>query len=416
MYHKRVLPGGVRLVYQPMPHTRSAALGVWVGSGSRFEPADEAGISHLIEHMMFKGTASRTAGDIAREMDALGGRLNAFTGKECTCYHLKALDEHLLQGAQVLCDMLFSSRFAAEELALEKGVVYEEIGMYEDSPEDVAIEKLFESCYQGSGLGRPILGGRETLEGLCGEQLHDYVRACYQPERTVVALCGSIPEAVLDYLAGQFSRPAGGGRPLTDRAEYRRCALVREREFEQNHLCIGFPSLPLGHEDRYALSVLSALLGGGMSSRLFQSVREENGLCYSIYSFQTSHADVGLLNVYTALSAATEEKALRLIARQLRRFCDQGPTGEEMDRARQQSRANILLGLEDTEARMNHLARGEMFFGGALEQEELAARYAAVTAGQVTDLARRLLRLEEASVCAVGRVQPPEWYRDVLLG
>ena len=416
MYQKRILPGGVRLIYERMPHTRSAALGIWVGSGSRFEPAGQAGISHLIEHMMFKGTDTRTAGDIAREMDALGGRLNAFTGKECTCYHFKALDEHLLPGARVLCDMLFSSRFAPAELETEKGVVYEEIGMYDDSPEDVAIETLFESCFQGSGLGRPILGWRRTLEGLDGADLHRHVRAYYRPEQTVVALCGSIPDEVLDFLAQRFSHLPPADGPRQDAARYHRCALVREREFEQNHLCIGFPSLPAGDEDRYALAVLSAILGGGMSSRLFQSVREERGLCYSIYSFQTAHADVGLFNLYTALSPASEEQALRLIAGEIERLCRQGPTQEEMDRARTQSRANILLSLEDSEARMNHQARGELLLGQAPDQEELAARHAAVTAEQVTELARRLLRLEDASVCAVGRVRPPEWYQNTLLG
>ena len=325
MYVKRVLPNGVRLITERIDTVRTASVGIWVGNGSRYEPAALGGISHFIEHMIFKGTDKRSARHIAIAIDALGGQANAFTDKECTCYYMKVLDKRLQTGVSILADMFMHSRFAQEAIDLERGVVLEEIDMYEDSPEDVAIDKLFEACYAGSALGRPILGTAETLQTINSEAMHDYMRRYYRPADTVVSVSGHFTEEDLDYIAELFSHMEGEGRNQITPAAYQPSLVLREKEIEQNHLCLSFPGVSLLSEERFAMNLLSSILGGGMSSRLFQSVREQNGLCYSVYTFTTPHLDTGLFSIYTGLGPETEQKALALIVRELHEFCDNGP-------------------------------------------------------------------------------------------
>ncbi len=412
MEQKIILPNGVRVVTDPIPHVRTASVGIWVGNGSRFE--ESCGISHFIEHMVFKGTEKRSAQHIAIAFDALGGQVNAFTTKECTCYYMKVLDEKLQTGVSILADMFMHSLFAQKELELERGVVLEEIDMYEDSPEDVVTEKLFESCYAGTALGRPILGTRETLEAMTTETLHDYLRGHYRPADTVIALSGRYTQADLDYICGLFSEMEGEGRHAIVPAAYRPAVCVRPKEIEQNHIAIGFPGLALDDPDRYALQILNAILGGGMSSRLFQSVRERNGLCYSVYSYATSHAETGMLSIYTALGQQMEEKALALIFEELAQFWKDGPTRDELGRCREQLKTNLLMSLESTSARMNHIGRSELAFGRVIPPEEIVQRYDAVTGEDVQRVAQQLLRFDQASLCAVGQVRSEDGYRALL--
>lgn len=414
MEQKIILPNGVRVVTDPIPHVRTASVGIWVGNGSRFEPEESCGISHFIEHMVFKGTEKRSAQHIAIAFDALGGQVNAFTTKECTCYYMKVLDEKLQTGVSILADMFMHSLFAQKELELERGVVLEEIDMYEDSPEDVVTEKLFESCYAGTALGRPILGTRETLEAMTTETLHDYLRGHYRPADTVIALSGRYTQADLDYICGLFSEMEGEGRHAIVPAAYRPAICVRPKEIEQNHIAIGFPGLALDDPDRYALQILNAILGGGMSSRLFQSVRERNGLCYSVYSYATSHAETGMLSIYTALGQQMEEKALALIFEELAQFWKDGPTRDELGRCREQLKTNLLMSLESTSARMNHIGRSELAFGRVIPPEEIVQRYDAVTGEDVQRVAQQLLRFDQASLCAVGQVRSEDGYRALL--
>lgn len=414
MYEKTTLPNGVRIVTEKVDHVRSASIGIWVKNGSRHEPEQLGGISHFIEHMIFKGTDERTAEDIAGEMDALGGQFNAFTTKEYTCYYLKVLDTHIKTGMAVLADMFLRSRFADEDIALERGVVLEEIDMYEDAPEDVATEKLFEHCFAGSALGRPILGTKDSLSAMTSQTLHDYVRGHYRPQDTVVALSGRFDQSDLDYICALFAPMQGEGCNQIEAAAYQPAIVVRPKEIEQNHLCLGFPGLPVGADERYALQIMSSILGGGMSSRLFQTVREQNGLCYSVYSFAAGHLDTGLFSIYTALGKSTEERAVSLICKVLRAFCDAGPDAQELHRCREQLKANILMGMENTSARMHQLGKGELFLGHAIGADELIARYDAVTAEEVTALARRLLDFEQASICAVGQTSSAEYYAGLL--
>lgn len=414
MYQKIVLPNGVRVIAEEIDHVRSAAIGVWVGNGSRFEPEPLNGVSHFIEHMIFKGTEKRSARHIAAVMDAMGGQSNAFTTKDCTCYYMKVLDTHLRTAAELLADMFLCSRFADEDIELERGVVLEEIDMYEDAPEDVATEKLFEGCFAGTALGRPILGTEETLETMDSQTLHRYVAEYYRPEDTVIAVSGHYTQEDLDYICSLFSVMDGSGRNQIEVAAYKPQVIVRPKEIEQNHMCIGFPGLPLLDEERYTYQLMNAIVGGGMSSRLFQTVREQNGLCYSVYSFCASHVDTGLFSIYVGLGQEQEEKAARLIFDVLHQFCEEGPTREELSRCREQLKSNLLMGLESTSARMNHLGRNELFMNRVAEADELVTAYDAVTGEQVRALANRILDFNQASICAVGHTGSEDYYRNLI--
>ena len=364
--------------------------------------------------MLFKGTARRTAGELAEEMDAVGGQVNAFTTKECTCFHARVLDTHLPRAADILCDMFFHSRFDDGDVETERGVILEEIGMYEDNPEDLCAERLAGTVFKGSPLARPILGKKSTLEGMDGSWLRRYKDTHYGPHSIVVTLAGRFTQADVDDLAARFSvlepRPAAKSKP----AAYRSGIVVKKKAIEQNHLTLAFPGLPFSDPRRFTLQLLSSILGGGMSSRLFQQVRERKGLCYSIYSYGTCHEDTGYFGIYTALGRETERQALDTILSVIQDFNDHGVTQEELDRAREQSKANVLMGLESTQAHMSSLGRGEMLVGRVLDEEEIIAAYDAVTREDVRTLAGELMDLSQASLSAVGRVGKAEEYQTLL--
>lgn len=414
MYVKRTLPNGVRLISERLDTVRTVSVGIWVGNGSRYEPAALSGISHFIEHMIFKGTEKRSARHIAIAIDALGGQANAFTDKECTCYYMKVLDARLQNAVSILADMFLHSRFAQEDIDLERGVILEEIDMYEDSPEDVAIDKLFEQCYADSALGQPILGTAETLAGIDSAAMHGYMKQYYRPEDTVIAVSGHFADEDLEYIAELFSQMEGAGRNRIAPAQYHPSLLLREKEIEQNHLCLSFPGVSLLSEDRYAMNLLSSIIGGGMSSRLFQSVREQNGLCYSIYSFTTPHLDTGLFSIYTGLGAETEQQALELIVRELRTFCENGPEPDELSRCREQVKTTLLMGLESTGNRMMTIGRSELLRGEVLPIERVLAAYDSVTAADVLSLARRVFDFAQVSLAAVGQPGKEATYRALL--
>lgn len=414
MYEKIVLSNGVRVVAERIEHVRSAALGIWIGNGSRFEPAEYNGISHFIEHMIFKGTQNRTAQQIAEAMDAMGGQSNAFTTKDCTCYYMKVLDTHLCDAADLLADMFLYSKFADQDIELERGVVFEEIDMYEDTPDDVATEKLFETCYRGTALGRPILGTKETLKTFDSVALHNYIAQNYHPEDTVIALSGHFADADLQYICKLFEKMTGSGRNQIEPAQYQPSVVVRPKEIEQNHLCLGFSGLPLLDSRRYAYQLMNGILGGGMSSRLFQTVREQNGLCYSICSFPSSHVDTGMFSIYVGLSQEQEQKAVGLMREVLYEFCKNGPTEEELCRCREQIKSNMLMGLESTNARMNHLGRYELFTNRVMSPDELVAAFDAVTVEQVKDLANTIFCFKNASICVVGNTREQDYYHELI--
>lgn len=415
MVQIETLPNGVRLVTEAIPAVRSAALGIWVGGGSREERAEESGASHFIEHMLFKGTARRTAQDLARQTDAIGGQMNAFTTKECTCFYARVLDEHLPQALDILWDMVYHSSFTQEAVETERGVILEEIDMYEDTPDDLCAEKLAAQVFQGSALARPILGAKETLAEMTGDSLRAYHHSHYQGHNTVVSLAGSFSPALLDELRRRFAAlPAGSPRPLVP-AAYTPGFVVTPKPIEQNHLTLAFPGLDYNSPRRFALQLLSSILGGGVSSRLFQQVREQQGLCYSIYSYGAGHADTGLFCVYTALNRETEDKALTTIRQVVDQLRTEGPTDEELSRAREQSKANVMMSLESTQSRMSHAGRSLLFSGEILTPEQILAAYDAVTRADVVALAQDIFRWDQVSLSAVGQVRRAEAYQSLLL-
>ena len=415
MYEKITLPNGARVVFERMEGVRSVSLGIWVGAGSRFERAEEGGSAHFIEHMLFKGTETRTAAQLAEEADALGGQMNAYTTRDNTCFYTRVLDTHLPRAAEVLADMFFRSRFDEADVENEKGVIGEEIDMYEDTPEDVAAENLLAGCFPGA-LGRPVLGTEETLAGLSGRSLRAFMERTYTAPRIAVALAGSFTDADVDAVARIFAQMPPAEHTEPERSAYAPCLTLREKAVEQNQLVLGFPGLETASEERFAMQLFSNILGGSSSSRLFQTVREKHGLCYSIYSFTAGYQDTGLFAVALAANRQSERRALGLTIDELRRIRDEGVTAAELGRAREQVTASILMSLESSASRMNRLGYGELFLpGGALTPDELIERYEAVTLADVRSLAQRTLDFRRASLSAVGRVADGEEYRAALL-
>ena len=410
MHQKITLPNGARLLTLAVPGARSAALGFFVGVGSRHEAPGENGAAHFIEHMLFKGTQTRSATQLARDMDALGGQFNAYTTKEHTCFYARVLDKHLDQGMDILSDMLFHSRFDQGDVELERGVILEEIGMYEDTPEDLAAERLSAAVYKGSPLARPILGTQSTLAGMTGEGLGQWQREHYRPGALVVSLAGSFTQEQADRLAGLLGSLEPG--PLAEQvsAAYRPAVTARKKAIEQNHLLLAFPALTYLDPRREQLLLLNSMLGGGCSSRLFQQVREERGLCYTVYSYVADHADTGLLGIYTALGREQEELALDTLRDVVTELADRGPTQEELDRVREQAKAGLLMGAESVQTRMSSMGASELLCGRVRTQAEVLAAYDAVTREQLRQLAGTIFRWDQASLSAVGRVRPAGEY------
>ena len=404
MYQPITLPNGARLLLQEVPGAQSAALGFFVGVGSRHEAPRENGAAHFIEHMLFKGTARRSAGQLARDMDAIGGQFNAYTTKEYTCFYGRALDRHLDEGLDILADMLFHSRFDQGDVELERGVILEEIGMYEDTPEDLVSERLSAAVYRGTPLARPILGRESTLEGMTGEWLARWQRKHYHAGNLVAALAGKFSPAQADSLRDLLAALPSGLPAQSPPVTYRPAVTAKKKAIEQNHLILAFPAPSYLDERRPQVLLLNALLGGGCSSRLFQQLREERGLCYSVYSYVADHADTGLLGIYAAVSRDQEWAALEGARRVALELADHGPSQEEVDRVREQAKANLLMGSESVQARMSHLGSSALLYGRVRETEELLDLYDAVTREQLRDLAGALFRMETASLSAVGRV------------
>jgi predicted Zn-dependent peptidase len=415
MYQEIIRPNGARLLMEEVPGARSAALGFFVGAGSRHETAEENGSAHFIEHMLFKGTSTNTAAELAERMDAIGGHVNAFTTKECTCFYARALKSHLHEALDLLCGMFFDSKFDEEDVQMERGVILEEMGMYQDDPADLVSERLNAAVFRGCPLARPILGKRATLEKMTGASLKDYMARNYLPSRVIVSLAGSFDPSILEEIKDRFSVLEAKKEPRVRPAVYTPALTLKKKATEQNHLLLSFPAIAAGDERRFTIQLLTSLLGGGMSSRLFQEIREQRGLCYTIYASGSCYADTGTFVVYTALNRETELEALRAIKDVLCRFQNEGVTPEELDRVREMSKASVLMGLEATTAHMNHMARSTLDGVKIRTPEEIIAAYDAVSVQDVQDMARDLFQWEKLGFSAVGRVSAEEEYRNVLL-
>ena len=414
MHEKITLPNGVRILFEKIPHVRSVSCGIWVGAGSRYEKASENGASHFIEHMVFKGTKTRSAQQLAAVMDELGGQINAFTAKEHTCFHGRVPDTRTMTLCEILCDLFFDSVFSETDVRNECGVICEEIDMYEDTPEDLVTERLMSAVYAGTSLARPILGSKRSLRKMDGEFLRSFMKKHYSASSTVVAVCGSVSDEAIEYLKARFSELPKSRPVRLSAIEYVQAFTAKRKSIEQNHLALGFPGIGLADRDRFAMQLMSMILGGGMSSRLFQAVREKRGLCYGIDSFSGSFIGTGFFAVCTALGKDTELKALGVIKDEILRFTEYGVTEDELRCAREQIKANILMSLELTNSRMFKLGKNELFFGFVPTTDETLAAFDAVTADDISNLACRCLDFGRLSFSAVGRVSEEDGYRKIL--
>ena len=415
MHEKITMPNGVRILSEKMEGVRSAAIGIWVGVGSRFEDVEEAGSAHFIEHMLFKGTSKYTAAQLAEQMDAVGGQINAYTTRDCTCFYARVLDSHLPMTIDLLSDMFFDSNFDEADVKNETGIIEEEIGMYEDTPDDVVVEQLMANCFPGP-LGRPVLGRPDTLETFTGERLRAFKDKNYIAPRIVVSLAGSFTPADIRQIEGRFAVLPAAENPLPVPCAYTPGLITRRQHAEQNQLVLAFPGLPFGSGERFAVGLMSGILGGNASSRLFQNIREKHGLCYSVFSFSASFLETGMFAIAAGTGRDTEKRAIELILDELRRLCDAGVTEEELNRSREQIKASMLMDMESTAARMNRIGNGELYRGGVLSPEEVVAIYDAITRDDILRIARNVFNIRQMSVSALGNVWDEDYYRGLMQG
>ncbi|MGN6087714.1 MAG: M16 family metallopeptidase [Actinomycetales bacterium] len=411
---RTVLPGGVRVITESVPALRSVALGYWVGVGSRDEAPSLAGASHYLEHLLFKGTRRRSALDISSAIDAVGGEINAFTGKEYTCFYARVLDEDLPLAVDVLTDVVTSSVIRSEDVDAERGVVLEEIAMHDDDPTDVVHEQFAQLVLGDSPLGRPILGTVDSITSMTRAAVSGYYRRRYQPDNLVIAAAGALDHATVVRHVRKALRgtgfETGDRRPRPPRSGrdsvLRRASDVRlvKRKTEQAHLLVGGPALDRNDERRFALGVLNAALGGGMSSRLFQEVREKRGLAYSVYSYTQQFADAGLFGVYVGCQPARAGAVVDLVREQLADVAAHGISAEELERGKGQLRGGMVLGLEDTGSRMSRIGKSELSHGDLLSVDDVLTRVAQVTADDIAEVAAAVLP-QATAVAAVGPLQ-----------
>jgi predicted Zn-dependent peptidase len=416
---RTVLPNGLLVLTESMPQVRSVSMGVWVNSGSRDETAPLNGMSHFVEHMVFKGTTSRSAQQIAREVDTIGGNLDAFTGKETICFNIKVLDENLTPALDVLGDLVLNPTFTPEDLAREQGVILEEIKMDEDNPDYLVHEVFTQNFWKNDALGRPILGTAETVSSFDQRAAFDYYAGQFTPENMVFSAAGNLDhDEFVDRVAEQFdSLSARSGRTpvkLAASAATPHITLKRKRSLEQVQVCLGVPAPPVNDEQRYGVYLLNTMLGGGMSSRLFQTIREDEGLAYSIYSEMNPFRDTGSLCVYAGTSIDKTERLLQLTLDELRRLKEETVSEAELKRAKDQLKSNIVLGLESSSSRMTNLARQQMYFGRFFGVDEITREIEAVTPAQVQTIAQQLFRPEAMAPTLLGNLGKLKLEREQL--
>jgi predicted Zn-dependent peptidase len=404
-FQKSILPNGIRIVTERIAHVRSVAVGVWVDTGSRHEPLPKSGVSHFIEHLVFKGTESRTAEEVAKAVDSVGGQMDAFTTKEHTCFYVTVLDRHLPLAADLLSDILLHPLFAPEDIDRERTVVLQEFRMVEDTPDDLIHDLFAERVWAGHPLGRPILGDRKIILGLDRETILAYFRNEYCPARITIAAAGRLEHAELADLLGKCFRDFqgaggvrnGGGPPdLTPRLE------LIDKPLEQVHFVLGGPGLRQDAPERYVLYLLNTIIGGSMSSRLFQEVRERQGLVYSIYSGNAAFRDCGLFYIYAGTEPAHFPKVLGLVMEELRKLKRDGVTADELTRAKEHLKGSLMLSLESTSSRMTRIAKQELYFGHYFTLDEILAAVDRVSAEQIQALIAELLDRRPLSLVALG--------------
>jgi predicted Zn-dependent peptidase len=403
------LPSGLRLVTEQMPHVRSVTVGVWLARGSRHESDAESGVAHFVEHMLFKGTTSRSARDIAQTIDSIGGQLDAFTAKEYAAYYVKVLDEHLPVALSLLSDLVMRPAFAPDDVAREQSVILEEIKMVEDAPDDLVHEVFAQQFWSRHPLGRPILGTPETVSALTADELRRYFTRTYVAPHVVVAAAGHLEHRQLrDLVERAFATlPPGAPAETTAPPVVTPGIVTRHKEIEQSHLCLGTPAYHQAHQDRHAMYVMNTILGASMSSRLFQHIREDRGLAYAVFSHLTTYSDAGMVTVYAGCASDKVNEVVSLTLRELRELRETEVPAEELRRAKDHLKGSLMLGLESTSSRMSHLARQELFFGRHVTLDEMLASIEAVSAGDVQRVAGDLFHDDRLVATTVGPESGP---------
>lgn len=412
---KITLKNGLTVALDLRPSAHSAAISIYIAAGNRFENSKACGISHFIEHMVFKGTTTRSSEAIARESDLMGGQLNAFTAKEYTCFYSRALTEHVGRTMHLLCDMICNPLFDAHDLETEKGVVLEEIGMYEDSPEDLCSDLLNATCYKNKPLGFNILGTRDTVQGFTADSLREYMSAVYVPERIVVAVCGNFDRnEVLDILEGYFGQRPNTGNPIKcDSLTIDGGITLKKRDNEQTQVAFCFNGLPYGHKLRYASSFFSSILGGASSSKINRRIREELGLAYSAYSFTSNYLGTGLFGISAGLAPKNQERFFTEVAKILGTMPD-SLTSEEVELTREQFKAGIVLSNESMSAIASSAGRQLLLNGRYIDLDETLKEISSVTLDEVKEAARLVTDPKTLALAAVGETHDEQFYREML--
>jgi len=403
MITTETLPNGVRVITESVTHVQSVSVGIWVTSGARDETASNRGISHFIEHMLFKGTETRTAKQIADEFDSIGGRLNAFTDKEYTCYFAKVLSEHLPHAVDVLADMFWNSMFDSKEIKLEKNVVMEEIKRHEDTPEDLVHDVFAQAAWHGHPLGNSILGSADAVRKLGRDDVIDFMRATYTPDGIVISAAGNLlHEELVEQIGRLFGRGQGAKAPQHAAPSFTSGTVLTDKTTEQVHLCIGTPGFSQLDSEKYTLAIIDATLGGGMSSRLFQEIRENRGLAYAIGSYSASYREGGLFAVYGGTSIENLDQVLDLVRTEFANVRENNITDEELNRAKNQIRGALVLSQESMSSRMIHMAKSLLYYGRIVPVEEVISSVLKVTRDDVAEVASRIFGESTLATAAVG--------------
>jgi predicted Zn-dependent peptidase len=411
MIKKTILDNGIRVITERMPYASSVSIGIWVANGSRHERREFNGVAHFIEHLLFKGTDRRSSLDIAREIDSVGGVLNAFTSREYVCYYAKVLDKFLPRAVDLLTDIFLHSVFDSEEIEKERRVVLQEINMMEDTPDDLIHDLFHQHFWKGHPLGMSILGDAESVSGLNRDAIVAYKNHMYRGDDIIVTAAGNLTHEELLQLLEPHLKPiaAGNGRFESALPAYERRIELVEKDLEQVHVCLGLRGVQQNHPQRYDAFIMNAILGGSMSSRLFQEVREKSGLAYSVYSYIASHADAGSLVVYAGASPDNATELLEIMLRELGRFKVEPVPDDQLEGAREQLKGNLLLSLESSDNRMSRLAKNEIYFGMPMPLSEIMEGFDRVNADSIQQLANEILDNSALTLVMLGRIGTPSF-------
>lgn len=421
------LSNGIRVVAQKLPSYRSVSAGIWMNTGSTKETKQQSGIAHFIEHMMFKGTKNRSAKDIAAEMDGVGGQINAFTAKECTCYYVKLISEYLETGLDILGDMLMNSVFAQEEIEKEKGVVIEEIGMSIDNPEDYVHELMSRTYYRDHPLAKPILGTVESVSSMTHEKLIEYVHANYGADNAVISVAGNFEEdKLIDQLEKYFGKleftPQDKDStnekveeaPGEDQVEIQGNISIAKREIEQVHICLGMPGFAMEDDLRYSMFIFNNLFGASMSSRLFQTIREKHGLAYSVFSYPSTHSDTGMMGIYAGTNPTQLEAVIQLIMQEIKLALKDGISQSEFEQSRAQLKGNYILGMEGVSSIMMSLGKSKTLLDKVVSEDEIIKKIDSVTIDGVHQAMEHMLVIDKIKAAIVGKVEDANKIQELL--